>query len=322
MRKIIFLVLVTAAILVASFSFTRRSEPGFPQTPAALGKMLFFDPILSRHRTISCSSCHREKYAFADTSATSIGEGNKKGSRNAPSVMNVSGSGSFFWDGRAASLEEQALIPIANPAEMDLPVDSAVRRLNDNVQYARYFMAIFKEKPNAKNLGTAIAIFEKTLNTNNTPFEDWQVHDNESAVSASAKRGFLLFNGKARCAGCHFGGDFNNGGIDYRNIGLFDGKQLQDSGRALLTRRPDDVGRFKIPNLRNVAITAPYMHNGIFRHLREVIEYYNDPDKVVPQAINRDPLLSSPLQLSENEKEDLENFLRTLTDKRFTTTPV
>lgn len=231
--------------------------------------------------------------------------------------MNVSGAGSFFWDGRAATLEEQALIPIANPDEMDLPVDSAVQRLNANAIYRDYFMTVFHEKPTSKNLGMAIALFERTLNTYNTPFDDWQVTDNDSAVSPSAKRGFTLFNGKAKCSTCHFGGDFNNGGTDYRNIGLYDGKALSDSGRATLTRSAGDLGRFKIPNLRNVAITAPYMHNGMFRTLGEVIDYYNDPDKVVPHPINRDPLLASPLNLTTTEKKDLENFLRILTDKRF-----
>jgi cytochrome c peroxidase len=300
-------------------SFSRGPDPTTPQTPAALGKLLFFDPILSRSRSVSCASCHREKYAFADTTVTSLGELNKKGTRNSPSAMNVSSAGSFFWDGRAGTLEEQALIPIANPDEMNLPLDSAVNRLQASATYSSYFLAVFHEKPTLKNLGLAIALFEKTLDTYNTPFDDWQVSDNDSLVSPSAKRGFALFNGKAKCSTCHFGGDFNNGGIDYRNIGLFDGRLLHDSGRAALTKKAEDLGRFKIPDLRNVAITAPYMHNGMFRTLREVIDYYNDPDKVIPNPINRDPLLSKPLNLTATEKTDLESFLKILTDKRFVT---
>jgi len=319
MRNNTIFAILTIAGTMAGFSFIGHTDPETPQTPAALGKLLFFDPILSRHRSVSCASCHREKYAFADTSALSLGDLNKKGARNSPSAMNVAGSGSFFWDGRAGTLQEQALIPIANPDEMDLPLDSAIARLNDDAGYAHYFLSIFKEKPNANNLGMAIALFERSLDTYNTPFDDWQVNDNEAAVSPSARRGFVLFNGKAKCATCHFGGDFNNGGIDYRNIGLFNGRELNDSGRAALTRKTKDLGRFKIPNLRNVAITAPYMHNGIFRTLREVIEYYNDPDKIVPHPINRDSLLSTPLHLTETEKQELEDFLRTLTDRRFYT---
>ena len=314
MKKYFLLILFTASIGVISLSFT---APIAPETPAALGRILFFDTILSNEKTVSCATCHKEKFAFADTSAISIGVLNRKGKRNAPSAMNGSTQGSFFWDGRAASLEEQALIPIANPDEMNLPVEVAVKRLNESKKYKAYFLKIFKEVPNRKNLGMAIAAFEKTLETYNTPFDDWQINDNDSGISASAKRGFELFNGKANCSSCHFGGNFNNGGRDYRNIGLYNGTTLNDSGRAAITKNAGDLGRFKIPDLRNVAITAPYMHNGMFKTLHEVIDFYNDPAEVVPDAINRDPTLSKPLNLSKQDETDIENFLLTLTDKRF-----
>lgn len=135
------------------------------------------------------------------------------------------------------------------------------------------------------------------------------------AVNEDVKRGLALFNGKARCVNCHFGPDFTTN--QFRNIGLFNGKSLNDSGRAAISHKKIDVGKFKVGSLRNVAITAPYMHNGMFKTLAQVIEHYNDPDKTIQNSINRDSLLSTPLNLSVVEKKDLEAFLVALTDKRF-----
>jgi len=213
-------------------------------------------------------------------------------------------------------LEKQALMPIENHIEMDLPVKTAVWRLNHSSVYTALFKNIFHEAPNASNLAKAVAEFERTLETSDAPLDDWLLNDNESAVSASAKRGYLLFNGKkANCVQCHFGPDFNN--VEFRSIGLYDGKMLKDSGRAAITKNPADIGKFKIGALRNVAVTAPYMHNGMFKTLRQVIDYYNDPDKVVSHPIGRDSLLAKPMNLTEQEKIDLESFMIALTDKRF-----
>ncbi|GAB3499780.1 cytochrome-c peroxidase [Spirosoma knui] len=305
----VLLVMVTISLVGAAFTVEE------PTDKATLGKRLFFDPILSRNRTISCASCHHEEFAFADTSAVSLGVFGRKGKRNTPSAMNVLLQTSFFWDGRAATLEEQALIPIANPDEMDLPIDIAVKRMNKNKMYRAYFKQAFGELPTEQNLAKALAEFQQTLETPETPFDDWRMNDNEAAMNESAKRGFALFNGKANCVQCHFGANFNNS--EFRNIGLFDGKALTDSGRAEITKKAADLGKFKIGPLRNVALTAPYMHNGMFKTLAQVIEYYNDPDKVVPNSINRDPLLTKPLGLTDQEKKDLEAFLYSLTDKRF-----
>jgi cytochrome c peroxidase len=286
-----------------------------PTHKAALGRRLFFDPILSRNRTISCATCHREEFAFADTSATSLGVFGRKGKRNTPSAMNVLLQVNFFWDGRAKTLEDQALIPVSNPNEMDLPIEGAIKRLNQSRSYRAAFQQVFGELPTKSNLATVLAEFQRTLETNESPLDDWRLNDNEAAVSESAKRGFALFNGKANCVQCHFGANFNSS--EFRNIGLFNGKTLADSGRAIVTKRAADLGKFKIGPLRNVALTAPYMHNGMFKTLTQVIDYYDEPDKVVPNAINRDPLLTKPLGLTQQEKRDLEEFLRSLTDKRF-----
>lgn len=313
MKKLYLILVLTGLVLVVSQSAFTDSEP---KTPAELGRKLFFDPILSKTQKISCASCHKEEFAFADTSAVSLGVRKQKGVRNTPSAMNMKLQVAFFWDGRAGTLEQQALMPIENPIEMDLPVTTAVWRLNNSKTFRKLFQAVFKEAPDQHNLAKALAEFERTLETSDAPLDDWLLNDNESAVSASAKRGYALFNGtKANCVQCHFGADFNN--TEFRSIGLYDGKTLRDSGRAAITKRPDDLGKFKIGALRNVAITPPYMHNGMFKTLREVIDYYNDPDKIVPHAIGRDTLLARPMNLTEQEKTDLVNFMEALTDKRF-----
>ena len=313
MKKLYVIFGLAAVVITISQSAFTRNEP---KTAAELGRKLFFDPILSKTKKISCASCHKEEFAFSDTSAFSLGVRNQKGVRNTPSAMNMKLQVAFFWDGRANTLEKQALMPIENPIEMDLPIKTAVWRLNHNRAYKRAFQSVFQEAPNQHNLAKALAEFERTLETSDSPLDDWLLNDNESAVSASAKRGYALFNGKkANCVQCHFGADFNN--VEFRSIGLYDGKMLNDSGRAAITKNVADIGKFKIGALRNVAVTAPYMHNGMFKTLREVIDYYNDPDKIVPHAIGRDTLLAKAINLTENEKTDLENFLISLTDKRF-----
>jgi cytochrome c peroxidase len=229
--------------------------------------------------------------------------------------MNVALQRIFFWDGRAKTLQEQALAPIENPDEMNLPIDKALQRLKENEAYNAYFKKIFNSEPNRTNLAEALAAFERGLETNESPFDRWKFNQDPHAVSDSVKRGFIVFNNKGKCIQCHFGSNFASDG--FRNIGLFNGRELNDTGRAVITRDPLDAGKFKIAPLRNVAVTSPYMHNGMLKTLKEVIEFYNDPGKIVPNAINRDSLLAKPLGLTEQEKADLEKFLIALTDKSF-----
>jgi cytochrome c peroxidase len=305
------IIFIVTVLFVTQVSFNSKE----PANKAALGEMLFSDPILSRDRTISCASCHKPAFAFADTTVVSLGVKNKRGLRNTPTAMNISSQRTFFWDGRAKSLEEQALAPIENPDEMDLTITEAVQRLNADPGYRQYFRKLFNAPPNSTNLAIAIAAFERTLETSNSPFDNWKFSDDPKAVSDSVKRGFVLFNGKGQCVKCHFGADFTAN--EFRNIGLFNGKELNDSGRALISGDKTETGKFKTPGLRNIAITAPYMHNGMFKTLREVIDFYNEPNKFVVKAIDRDTILAKPMGLSEEEKNDLLAFLRSLTDKRF-----
>jgi cytochrome c peroxidase len=302
-----------AAVMAAVLSSFSNNEP---KDKAALGALLFADPILSKNKTISCASCHIPAYAFADTSAVSLGVNGRKGTRNTPTAMNVRLQTSFFWDGRAKTLEEQALAPIANPDEMNLPVSEAVKRLQKNKKYNSYFKKIFGSEPSAENLAVAIAAFERTLETSDSPFDNWKYSDDSSSVSDAVKRGFLVFNGKGKCNTCHFGADFTS--HEFRNIGLLNGtKNFNDSGRYIVTRANEDAGKFKTPSLRNVAVTAPYMHNGVLKSLMEVINFYDSTESFVPQPFNKDSLLAKPLGLTEREKKDLEAFLISLTDKRF-----
>jgi cytochrome c peroxidase len=307
-----FMIGVIVLVMMAS-SFTDKE----PSSKQELGKLLFFDPILSGNRTISCASCHKPDFAFADTSSVSLGVKKRKGTRNTPSAMNLSLQPIFFWDGRAKTLEEQALAPIENPVEMNLHLDEALLRLQQSEKYKRWFKTVFNSEPTRANLAEAIAAFERTLETSDSPFDNWKFSDDSSAVNDAVKRGFVLFNEKGKCVRCHFGADFTQ--HEFRNIGLFNGKNLKDSGRAVISGKKEDIGKFKTPGLRNVALTAPYMHNGMFRTLKQVIDFYNDPAKIVPGAIDRDTILAKPLGLTKQEKKDLEAFLMALTDKSFTT---
>jgi cytochrome c peroxidase len=311
MKASAFIISAAIIVLFIQASFMNDEPANKPQ----LGKLLFFDPILSSDSSISCASCHKPQYAFADTAPTSTGVRGARGTRNTPSAMNVALQKIFFWDGRAKSLEEQALAPVENPDEMNLPIDKALQRLKKNRIYAAHFKKIFDSEPTRSNLAEALAAFERSLETSESPFDQWKFYQDPHVVSEAVKRGFVVFNKKGKCIQCHFGPNFASEG--FRNIGLFNGRELNDSGRAMISGDPQDAGKFKIAQLRNVAVTAPYMHNGMFKTLKDVIEFYNDPGKIIPNAINRDSLLTKPLGLTAQEKVDLEMFLVSLTDKSF-----
>ena len=302
-------ILLIIAITIWGFSSTELLY-----SKASLGKLLFNEKILSKDSSVSCSSCHNPNLGFADTLPFSIGIEGKLTKRNTPSVLNMKNRPYYFLDGRASSLEEQSLMPIQNPDEMGLPIKEAVYRLNQSSFYKKQFQLVFNSEPNQVNLAAAIAAFESTLETSDSKFDDWA--NNKTRLSASEERGRQVFlSDKAKCFDCHFQIDFTND--DFKNIGLFNGTNFNDSGRFLITRDKDDLGKFKTPGLRNIAITGPYMHNGIFKTLEEVVDYYNDVQKIVPDAKNLDPSLSKPLGLTNQQKKDLVAFLKTLTDKRY-----
>lgn len=275
----------------------------------ALGKMLFFDPILSQNKTASCASCHIPDFAFADTVAFSKGSNGRFTRRNTPSAMNVAGRPYLFWDGRSPNLEDQVLHPIANPDEMGFSIPEVIKRLNQNKRYTEAFTYVYGKTANAELLGKAIAAYERTLESGDSPFDRF-VEGDSSAISASAMRGLGIFTGKGHCFDCHFSPDFT--GDEFRNIGLFNGKDLNDSGRYYVTHQTGDIGKFKVPGLRNAALTAPYMHNGMFRTLKSVVDFYNNPELFTDDAQGTDSLIK-PLNLTEQEKADLVSFLESLT---------
>lgn len=291
------------------------SFSGSPQRLEQLGEMLFFDRRFSRDSSISCASCHRPEFAFADTLAFSRGVGGIQGKRNAPSVMNMASRSLFFYDGRAFTLEDQVHFPVEDPLEMQLSFSDAVQRIAADPGYRKAFRRLTGKGISRQSIELAIASFEQSLETADTPFDDFMKGDS-LAMNESAKRGRILFmSEKAKCFDCHFSPDFTVD--DFRNIGLYNGKNLNDPGRFAISADSADMGRFKVPGLRNVALTAPYMHNGMFGSLTEVIDYYDQPDRFVPDALNRDSLLRQPLHLTSQEKEDLVSFLHSLTDRRF-----
>lgn len=271
-----------------------------------LGKRLFFDPILSSDSSVSCASCHNPDYGFADNRAFSIGVNGKKTSRNTPSVLNMKNRTAFFWDGRASTLEEQALGPIQNPDEMNLPIPEAIQRLKKHPFYANAFREVYGKEVDSALLGKALAAFEETLEIEETRMDQYLM-GNENALNESEKRGLALFNGKAGCIECHFGPDFTND--QFKNIGLYTGKKNEDMGRYNVTKNKKDKGKFKVPGLRNIIYTAPYMHDGRFKTLEEVVDYYNSPDIANPKHPNRDKLIKT-LNLTAQEKNDLINFLK------------
>ena len=307
----IFIGVITSLVI---FGFSIIDNSSKKHNAVTLGKLLFSEKILSKDSSVSCSSCHKPAFAFADTTAFSIGINNQLTRRNTPSVLNMKNRPYYFYDGRANSLAEQALMPIQNPDEMGLPIDIAIERLNQSVFYKNYFRKVFRSLPNKKNLAEAFAAYEKTLETIDSKFDDWS--NNLTNLSASEERGREIFIGeKAKCFNCHFLEDFTND--DFKNIGLYNSTSLNDSGRAVITNKKSDLGKFKTPGLRNIAVTAPYMHNGMFNTLEEVVDYYNDTKKFVSNSINIDTALEKPLGLTELEKKDLVAFLKTLTDKAF-----
>jgi cytochrome c peroxidase len=311
--KYTFVFLFLLGISITFYSFENTTEK-LPANKEELGKRLFFEKKLSRDNSISCASCHIPEYAFSDTLDFSIGVEGRKGKRNTPSAMNMASREIFFFDGRAATLEIQATFPIQDHNEMDINIDKAVSKIAQDKFYQKAFKKIYKKSPNKTNILSAIADYERSLESSN-PFDDYMNGD-QNAISESAKRGHKIFmNPKNKCFDCHFTPDFT--GDEFRNIGLFNGKELNDSGRYLITKKKNDIGKFKVPGLRNIAVTGPYMHNGMFKTLQEVIAYYNNPIAKIPNAINTDTLLHKPLLMSDNEMIDLEEFLKTLTDPAF-----
>ncbi|MBX2892239.1 MAG: cytochrome-c peroxidase [Saprospiraceae bacterium] len=303
-------ILVFAALAILLLSFAKADFP----TAEELGERLFSDPILSLDSTISCASCHIPQFAFADTARVSRGVGGRLGKRNSPGITNMSARAHFFFDGRALTLEQQVLMPIQDTLEMRATPELVTMRLRRSPEYGPAFVHLFGKEADMESLAKVLADFIRTLETSDTPFDRWMMGQ-PNPMSEAAVRGREIFMDKGKCFDCHFSPDFT--GDEFRNIGLFNGQNLNDVGRFAITSDSADLGKMKVPGLRNVAVTAPYMHNGMFQTLEEVIDYYDNPNAFVHNAIGRDSLLSKPLGLTAQEKSDLKVFLEALTDARF-----
>ncbi len=281
-------------------------------TPAriALGKTLFFDPRLSGSRWISCATCHNPALGWSDGLSTAIGHGMAKLRRASPTLVNVAYGRIFMWDGRNSTLEEQALGPFQSKDEMRMDMGVMLDRISAIPAYADLFKRAYPGKGiSSEVVAKALASFERTVISTNTPFDLWRQGD-AGAVSASAKRGFDLFLGKARCSPCHQGYNFTDDG--FHNIGLkTPAGMAPDEGRYEQRKVKASMGAFKTPTLREVALTAPYMHNGIYQSLAEVVEHY---DRGGDLKDNLDPNVF-PLQLTAKEKADLVEFMKSLTSR-------
>ncbi|MNR87076.1 Cytochrome c551 peroxidase precursor [compost metagenome] len=285
------------------------SPPSNPLTPAKveLGKTLFFDPRLSGDGSLACVSCHVPGLAWADGRAKGVGYQGKELSRNVPSLLNAAYYVGFFHDGRAGTLEEQALGPLFNPDEMNATASQVVSTLTGIPEYRARFQEAFGTEPSVETLGKALAAFERTLISKDSAFDRW-VSGEEGALSPQAKRGLDLFTGKADCTACHKGPNFSDD--KFHNIGV-PGSGTRDKGRFEVTRDPDDLGAFKTPSLRNVALTAPYMHNGSIKTLHEAVKHYEEVDLDFP---NLDPLIDH-WGLTDEEIDAVVAFLESLTGK-------
>lgn len=286
-------------------------------TPARieLGKNLFFDPRLSGSQWISCASCHNPGLGWSDGLPTAMGDGMKKLPRATPTILNTAYNKLQMWDGRDASLEEQATRPITAQAEMNLDMHILVTRLSAISGYKTLFEQAYPgEDITEKTVAKALASFERTIVSTESPFDQWR-RGNEGAVDASVKRGFVLFEGKAKCEKCHQGFNFTDDG--FHNIGLKPTPGMApDEGRFAQRKVPILKGAFKTPTLRDIARTAPYMHNGAYTTLEQVIEHYN---RGGDSNENVDPNISA-LDLSKAEKADLLSFLNSLTGTPLVTT--
>ncbi len=243
------------------------------QTPEkiALGKQLYFDKRLSADNTVSCASCHDPAKGWSNGEATAEGVDGQRGGRSSPTILNSVYHRMQFWDGRAASLEEQALGPIANPIEMNLPIEDALKRLASIEGYVSQFEAIFDDGLTAENLAKSIAAFERTIVSGNSPYDRYVAGDKD-ALSPQAEMGRKLFFGKANCSACHVGTHLSDNA--FHNIGIGMDKEEIDIGREAISKLSGDRGSCKTPPLRDIALTAPYMHDGSLATLEEVVEHY------------------------------------------------
>ena len=278
-----------------------------PYSPekAELGRFLYFDPRLSADNSVSCATCHAPKFAFTDALPVSTGIGHQKGTRNAPSIINGAYGSVQFWDGRAPSLEQQAIGPMANLVEMGNTQDGVVAKLKAVPGYRPLFAKAFgTEDFTIQHVAKAIATFERTVLSGNSPYDRYQA-GNKKAMTQAQIRGLKVFQ-KVKCDKCHKDSTFTDNA--FHNVGVSVDQAQPDEGRYAVTHDPKDWGAFKTPTLRDVAETPPYMHDGSIKTLKEVVDLY-DKGGTLNKNLDKD---IKPLKLSSDQRADLVEFLRAL----------
>lgn len=280
--------------------------PPIKEAHVQLGRRLFFDPILSADNTVACASCHHPDHAFASAEPRPRGIRGQVHSRRAPTLINRAFGSAFFWDGRTATLEEQALMPIADPKEMGSSVSEAVAKISKSQEYKAAFEAAFDDGVTAANLGRALASFERTLMRGNSPVDQFRRNGQHAALTPLERHGLWLYESKGQCWKCHSGPNFTD--EEFHNTGVGWGTMNADVGRLAVTKKEDDRGKFKTPTLRGAALRAPFMHDGSLKTLEDVIEFYSKGGTNNPHL---DPKMT-PLNLSKDEVLALVAFLKAL----------
>jgi cytochrome c peroxidase len=280
-----------------------------------LGKKLFFDPVMSGDQTISCASCHKPEFAFSDQFALSPGVEGRPGTRNAPSLVNTGYHPYLLREGGVPTLEMQVLVPIQEHNEFDFNIVLLAERLNQDAEYLTMSMDAYGLAPDPFVITRAIACFERSLISGYSAFDQYKSYQQADALSADEIRGMeLFFSSRTNCVSCH--GGFNFTDYSFQNNGLY--TEYTDPGRFRLTGMEEDKALFKVPSLRNIAITAPYMHDGSLASLEEVVRHYVSGGKDHPHKSE----LIKPLDLTLEEQRDLAAFLRSLTDESFIQNPL
>lgn len=292
-------------------AYKRPASTPYPEHNAhskereTLGAMLFFDPRLSASGIVSCATCHNPSLSFGDGLPKGVGHNMKVLGRRTPTILNMAWSGPMMWDGRAETLEDQALGPIESSAEMNMPLATVEKVVSSIEGYQKLFSKAYPgEKISSKTMAKAIATFERTIVSPKAPFDRWLDGD-ASAISASAKRGFRVFGGKGRCDQCHSGWRFTDDG--FYDIGI----KGSDKGRGDIIPGIASIEfAFKTPTLRDVDRRGPYMHDGSVATLEEVVDHYNRGGDTKREGHSEHVV---PLRLTKSEKRDLVEFMKTLT---------
>lgn len=293
----------------------RPALPSQPPALAALGERLFHDLRLSRNQDISCASCHAPHLGFADGRRLAVGHEGRVGSRHSPGLWGVGFASSLMWDGRAADLESQALLPLLHPAEMAADLPQLLERLNRHTDYPARFAEVFRGQSTVtpSRLTAALASYQRTLEAPRSRFDEF-IEGRRNALTDQELRGLHLFRTQARCMNCHSGPQFTQ--HEFHQIGMSQLRRRgEDLGRQAVTRRAEDAGAMRTPSLRGVARTAPYMHNGIVPTLRGVVDLYNagiPQPRIADNPVPPPSPLIQPLRLKVEDLQALEAFLRTL----------